>query len=146
MGDESRIRLLPDATPAPAPARLPSGQARRWRSPFEGESARDDAAVEVFVTPRAYVRVCAHAGSDLFHEVGGALVGQRRLDPDSGIAFVVVEAAVPARHTRHGASYLTFTQDSLVAIHDDLERRHPGREIVGLVSHASGDGRVPLRL
>ena len=131
MGDETRIRLLPDETPAPAPARLPSGQARRWRSPFEGESARDDAAVQIFVTPRAYVRVCAHAGSDLFHEVGGALVGLRRLDPDSGTAFVVVEAAVAARHTRHGASYLTFTQDSLVAIHDDLDRRHPGREIIG---------------
>ncbi|HSB90243.1 MAG TPA: Mov34/MPN/PAD-1 family protein [Anaerolineales bacterium] len=129
MGDAPRIRLLPDDTPAPAPARFPSGQARRWRSAFDSEV--DEAAVEVFVTPRAYVRVCAHAGSDLYHEVGGALVGVRRLDPKRGTAFVVVEAVVPAQHTRHGPSYLTFTQDSLVAIHDDLDRRYPGREFVG---------------
>lgn len=129
MGDETRIRLLPETVPAPEPARLPSGRARRWWSPWEADLERG--AVEVFVAARAYVRVCAHAGSDLQQEVGGALVGRRHLDPETGVGFVVVEAAVPARHTRHGPSYLTFTQDSLVAIHDDLDRRHPGREIVG---------------
>ena len=131
MADETRIRLLPEDAAPPAPARLPTGQARRWRSPFEPDGGRTKAAVMIFVTPRAYVRVCAHAGSDLAQEVGGALVGLRRLDRQTGAPFVVVEAAVPARHTRHGPSYLTFTQDSLVAIHDDLDRRHPGRDIVG---------------
>jgi proteasome lid subunit RPN8/RPN11 len=131
MADETRIRLLPEDVPPPALARMPIGQARRWRSPFETDGEQGTAAVKVFVTPRAYVRICAHAGSDLGQEVGGALVGLQRLDRQTGAAFVVVEAVVPARHTRHGASYLTFTQDSLVAMHDDLDRRHPGRDIVG---------------
>ena len=61
----------------------------------------------------AYVRAAAHAGSDLVHEVGGALVGwwwwrARRAD------HLVIEAVLPAPH-RHGPAYLTFTQDSLVA-------------------------------
>ena len=112
-----RIRLLPEDAAPPAPARMPIGQARRWRSPFEADSERSQAAVKVFVTPRAYVRVCAHAGSDLAQEVGGALVGLQRLDRQTGAAFVVVEAVVPARHTRHGPSYLTFHPESLVATH-----------------------------
>lgn len=131
MADETRIRLLPDDAAPPAWGRLPTGQARRWRSPFEVDGGRTEAAAEIFVAPRAYVRVCAHAGSDLAQEVGGALVGLRRLDRETGATFVVVEAVVPARHTRQGPSYLTFTQDSLVAIHEDLDRRHPGRDIVG---------------
>ena len=129
MTDEARIRLLPEPPPEPPVGRMPTARARRWRSPYDGQG--DDAATRVFMAPRAYVRVCAHAGSDLEHEVGGALVGLQRVDRETGEAFIVIEAALPARHTRYGRSYLTFTQDSLVAIHHELENRFPGREILG---------------
>ena len=45
------------------------------------------------------VRVCAHAGSDLDNEVGGALVGQWRADHSTGRQYVVVEAAIRALHS-----------------------------------------------
>jgi proteasome lid subunit RPN8/RPN11 len=77
------------------------------------------------------VRVCAHAGSDLENEVGGVLLGQWRLDSSSGREYVVVEAVLRARHTRHGSSYLTFTTDSLVALHEEKDQRYPGKELVG---------------
>jgi proteasome lid subunit RPN8/RPN11 len=83
------------------------------------------------MTQRAYVRCCAHAGSDLNNEVGGALAGKWRADAQTGQPFIVIEAALPARHTRQSGSYVTFTQDSLVALHDDLDERHPGKELVG---------------
>jgi proteasome lid subunit RPN8/RPN11 len=127
--ERARIRLLPEEPTSPPVGRMPIDRSVRWRSLFEGQEA--EAAVRVFLAPRAYVRVCAHAGSDLEHEVGGALAGVWRVDREGGEAFVVVEAALPARHTRFGRSYLTFTHDSLVGIHEDLERRLPGREIVG---------------
>lgn len=85
----------------------------------------------VFVRPRAYVRCCAHAGSDVDNEVGGGLVGHWRADPATGEQFVVVEAVLPARYTRHGRAHLTFTHDTLVTMHDELEVRHPGRRLVG---------------
>ncbi|HET7009971.1 MAG TPA: Mov34/MPN/PAD-1 family protein [Anaerolineales bacterium] len=124
-----RIRLLPDDPSTPPAGRMPLHRALRWRSAFGGQEA--EAAASVFMAPRAYVRVCAHAGSDLEHEVGGALVGLHRVDNHSGETFIVIEAALPARHTRFGRSYLTFTHDSLVGIHNDLERRLPGRAILG---------------
>ena len=129
MTDAVGIRLLPDEPSPPPAGRMPVGRALCWRSLFDGQEA--EAAVKVFMAPRAYVRVCAHAGSDLEHEVGGALVGLHRMEDQSGETFIVIEAALPARHTRFGRSYLTFTHDSLVGIHNDLERRLPGREILG---------------
>lgn len=126
--EQTRIRLLPGDGRWPRPARLPTAWSRRWASPWEAEA---DAAVSVFLSPRAYVRLCAHAGSDLEQEVGGALVGTWRRDRASGREFVLVDAVLRARHTRQGQAHVTFTQDSLVALHDELEARYPGKQFVG---------------
>lgn len=126
---EPRIRLSPPEESLPRHSRIPTLRGYRWRSPYDGDGAR--LGVSVFVTQRAYVRCCAHAASDLGVEVGGALVGKWRVDAQTGEHFIVVEAVLPARHTRQGSVFLTFTQDSLVAIHNDLDERYPGRDLVG---------------
>lgn len=126
---ESRIRLLPAEGRTPLNGRMPTPRALRWRSDRESEG--EQRAVSVFFAPRAYVRVCAHAGSDLDNEVGGALVGRWRADSSTGRQYVVVEAAIRAQHTRHGSAFLTFTTESLVALHDEMERRYPTKELVG---------------
>ncbi|HKZ68444.1 MAG TPA: Mov34/MPN/PAD-1 family protein [Anaerolineales bacterium] len=129
MATESRIRLSPPEVIAPRKSRLPLAAALRWLSPYEDDRMKP--RVTVFVRPKAYVRICAHAGSDLRNEVGGGLVGRWRADARTGEQFIVVEAAIPARHVRHGSTYLTFTQDTLVAMHDDLGERYPNKELVG---------------
>lgn len=129
MLPESRIRLSPHEEPIPLLAHIPTAHARCWRSAFESGELKT--GVEVFITQRAYVRCCAHAGSDLNNEVGGALAGKWRADAETGRPFIVIEAALPARHTRQGSAYLTFTQDSLVALHDDLDERYPDKELLG---------------
>src|SRR3990172_1580472 len=126
---EARLHLLPSEPPRPLASRIPWGQALRWHSPYEG--AGQAAAVAVFLTQKTFVRICAHAGSDLHNEVRGALVGKWRVDAARGGKFVVVEGALPAPYTRHGSSFVTFTQDSLVALHEQLEQRHPGKQMVG---------------
>ena len=126
--DEARIRLLPSDGQWPRPSRLPTAWSRRWVSPWENGA---EAAVSVFVSPRAYVRLCAHAGSDLEQEVGGALAGTWRRDRRNGREFVIVDAILRAQHTRQGHAHVTFTQDSLVALHDELEERYPGKQFVG---------------
>lgn len=125
---EARLRLLPSEGVRPRPSRLPRLWARRWRSPREDGC---EPAVSVFVTPRAYVRFSAHAGSDLDQEVGGALVGSWRQDRTTGDHFVIVEAVLRARFTRQGSAHVTFTQDTLVDLHDEMDRQHPGRLFVG---------------
>ena len=137
LPENSRIRLAPPEEAEPHRAYIPTAHAIHWRSSFETdaeanfESVRLKPGASVFMTKRAYVRCCAHAASDLRNEVGGGLVGQRRVDANTGQPFIVVEAALPARYTRQGSTFLTFTQDSLVALHDDLSERHSDKELLG---------------
>jgi len=123
------INLSPPEFPLPRRGRIPYNHAWRWRSPVEVDEP--ETAVKVFVSPRAYVRFCAHAGSDLYNEVGGWLIGKWRVDRTTDEEFIVVESTLPARFTRHGGTFLTFTQDSQVALQNDLESRFPGKELVG---------------
>lgn len=128
MTDPS-IHILPSEPLTPHSAHIPCSHAWRWRSMFEEDDLSP--VVSVFVTQRAFVRFCAHAGSDLKNEVGGWLVGKWRADKVTGEHFIVVEAILPAPHTRHGSAYLTFTQDTQLALYDELKERYPGKELVG---------------
>jgi proteasome lid subunit RPN8/RPN11 len=126
---ERRLHLHPVEPQPELTSRMPGAHALRWRSAAEDEGGRS--AVTVFLTQWSYVRMCAHAGSDLQHEVGGVLAGKWRVDAASGEKFVVIEGVLPAPHTRHGSTYVTFTQDSLVALNEQLEERYPGKKMVG---------------
>jgi proteasome lid subunit RPN8/RPN11 len=125
---DPRIRLHPDQGVGPLLSAPPLEGALRWRS--EHEEGRTW-PMDVFMTREAIIRCCVHAASDLDREVGGGLAGRHYADPQADRAFIVVEGVLPARFTRHGSTFLTFTQDTLVAMHDDLEERFPDHELVG---------------
>jgi proteasome lid subunit RPN8/RPN11 len=127
--DGSHVRLGPPETPSPRPSRIPRNRVVRWNSAYDREVTKP--AVSVFLTQPAFVRTCSLAGRDMDNEVGGALIGQWRVDTASGEEFIVAEAVLPARHTRHGSAFLTFTQDTLVALHDEQEARFPEKRMVG---------------
>jgi proteasome lid subunit RPN8/RPN11 len=124
-----RVRIGPPETAGPHPSRMPHGRVRRWHSPFDRNGAKS--AVSVFLTQPAFVRVCSLAGRDMENEVGGAIIGRWRIDKRSGEQFIVAEAVLPARYTRQGSAFLTFTQDTLVALHQEQEERYPDKLIVG---------------
>ncbi len=122
---------LSQGTPSvPRRATIPYDRSWQWSSPFE-EDEELEPGLSVFLTQRAFVRICAHAGSDLENEVGGWLVGKWREDRKTGDPFIIVEASLPAPHTRHGSAYLTFTQDSQVALYQNFKERHPDKELLG---------------
>jgi len=123
------ISVSPLNRPKPRRAHIPYGCAVRWRSPLEDGELMP--GVSVFVSQQAFVRFCAHAGSDLENEVGGWLVGKWCLDKSSDEQFIVVESILPAPFTRHGGAYLTFTQDTQVALYAQKEERYPGKDLVG---------------
>jgi proteasome lid subunit RPN8/RPN11 len=104
-------------------------RSKRWLSLHERED--DPPLAKVFVTQSAYSRIVLHSLSELDDEIGGALVGLWCMDRNSGEQFVVVQHMLPARHTRQGSVYLTFTQDTLVDFHDEIERNYSGKRIVG---------------
>lgn len=123
------IRLKPVEIPKPRTAHIPFKRAMYWQSPYESNNS--EPVVSIFVAPRAFVHVSSHAQSDLNNEVGGWLVGKWRLDKLLNQQFIVVENSLPAPFTLHGQAFLTFTQDSQVALQNLLEERFPGKELVG---------------
>ena len=127
---EPLIRLLETEAPIPQPAYIPYKFSRRWWSDVENGSERTS-SLPVFLTQKAYAKICAHANSDMDNEVGGWLIGKWCADRVTGEKFIVVEAPLPAVHTRQGSAFLTFTQDSQVAMYDLMEDRYPGKELVG---------------
>jgi proteasome lid subunit RPN8/RPN11 len=123
------IYLQPPDPPMPRSARIPVHHSIRWQT--QNEENAPEPLISVFVTPRAFIRLCAHAGSDLDNEVGGWLVGKWRRDKNCDQQFIVVENALPAPFTRQGRAFLTFTQDSQVALQNLMEERFPDKELLG---------------
>src|SRR5687767_5669173 len=112
-----KIRIAPRETPQPETAPQPREISQRWDSPYDNRGLQPN--VSVFVTRPAYIRICVHACSaDV--EVGGALIGDLCLDDQTGEQFIVVKHVLPARHTKQGSVYLTFTQDTIVDLHDQI--------------------------
>jgi proteasome lid subunit RPN8/RPN11 len=124
------IRLMPEETPEVKHGHIPKKHARRWHTDVEFAKNRTP-QVSVFISQKAYIRVCVHAGSDLNNEVGGWLVGKWRVDANTGEEFIVVEAILPAIYTLKGSAFLTFTQDSQVAMYSLMEDKFPKKELVG---------------
>ena len=108
---------------------MPLIGARRWFS--HNEEPGFHPHTPVFIAQSAYLRLVEHAASDLESEVGGILVGNWSIDAENHQQFILIETGLPARFTRQGSVYLTFTQDSLVDLHADLDEHYPGKQIVG---------------
>jgi proteasome lid subunit RPN8/RPN11 len=87
--------------------------------------------VSVFVTSAVFSELSEHSRIDLENEVGGGLAGRWHIDARTEEQFVLVEGLLPAHFTRQGSAYLTFTQDTLVKMNDDLEELFPERQLVG---------------
>ena len=126
---EPRIRLVPRMERSPRQARLLRNRLRRWVSPYEGGA--EPPSVAVMMTPRALAQLAEHAASDLDNEVGGVLVGKWMVESEKREEVVLVESILRARHVRQGSTFITFTQDSLVALNDELDANHPRRLMVG---------------
>ncbi len=122
-----RIRLS-DPTAGSLPNEpMPLDQSLEWVSPFEQAV---DLRVKIFFAQSAFSGCVEHTASDS-NEVGGLLVGQVRVDPLHARPYLLVENILPALETQAGHTFVTFTQETLVKLHGELEARFPGKRIVG---------------
>ena len=111
-------------------SRMPLGQSQLWIvRGMENKGAKP--ALNVFITQNAYVRMCAHAGSDLDNEVGGWMAGKHCQDSISGESFIVIDTILSAQYTNQGPAHLTFTGDSQVEMLNTLETSYPNKVLVG---------------
>lgn len=110
--------------------RMPLRSSLLWKSSREDESHLNH-SLNIFITQPAYLRICAHAGSDLNNEVGGWLAGKHCIDEKDGSTFIVIDTVLPGEHMEQGPAHLTFTGDSQIAMHNHLENHLPGKVILG---------------
>jgi proteasome lid subunit RPN8/RPN11 len=122
-----RIRLSDAAADSLANEPMPLDQSLEWVSRFEHSV---DLRVKIFFAQSAYSGCVEHTASDS-NEVGGLLVGQVRVDPLHTRPYLLIENILPALDTQAGHTFVTFTQETLVKLHGELESRFPGRRIVG---------------
>ncbi len=128
MSSKLNLRVAPLETMEPITTPLPARKASRWNSPYDGTGLQP--LVSVFMTQPAYSRICVHSVSDMYNEVGGIMVGEWCVD-ENGEQFIIVDHALPARFTRQSSVHLTFTQESLVDIHNEIDTHFKGKKIVG---------------
>lgn len=127
---KTSIRLLPQEQPAPRCSHIPINRALQWQ-PNNLSDTIGEPAVSIFVTQKAYVRFCAHSSTDLNNEVGGWLLGKYRVDKMSGEQFIVIDTILPAQHTQQGSAFLTFTQESQVALLNHMHENYANKDLVG---------------
>ncbi len=130
MNNSPRVKLSENTGIKPQRTRVPYHCAIRWE-PKDEELQRSRPPLDVFLTQNAYVRICAHAGSDLDNEVGGWMAGKYCRDSLHGDPFIVIDTILPAVHTEQGAAHLTFTGDTQVALHNHLEEYYPHKVFLG---------------
>jgi proteasome lid subunit RPN8/RPN11 len=128
MSATLKLKLNPPETMEPITTPMPVKKASRWDSPYDLSGL--EPGVSVFMTQPAFSRICVHSVSDMYNEVGGIMVGEWCIDED-GHHFIIVEHAIPARHTLQSSIHLTFTQDSLVEMHNEIDAHFKGMKIVG---------------
>jgi len=125
-----RVKLSNNPGIKPQHTRIPIHSALRWE-PTDEDMQRVQPPLSIFVTQNAYVRMCAHAGSDLDNEVGGWMAGKYCRDSLHGTPFIVIDAILPAVYTQQGAAHLTFTGDTQVALHNHLDTHFPDKVFLG---------------
>jgi proteasome lid subunit RPN8/RPN11 len=103
----------------------------QWWVAAGAEEELGEPAVSIFLSQKAYVRICAHAGSDLDNEIGGWMAGKRCTDRVNGKPFIVIDTILPAEYTNQGPAHLTFTGDSQVALHTYMEKYFPKKVLLG---------------
>lgn len=130
MKNESRVKLSNQEHFKPHRTRIPLHRAIEWVPVAEDPNYRKP-PLSVFLTQNAYVRMCAHAGSDLNNEVGGWMAGKYCRDSLHGSPFIVIDTALPAVYTEQGAAHLTFTGDTQIALHNHLEEYFPDKVFLG---------------
>ncbi|MCJ7519583.1 MAG: Mov34/MPN/PAD-1 family protein [Anaerolineaceae bacterium] len=130
MNITPRVKLATQKKFLPHPSRIPLHRALRW-VPKDGDLNSVEPPLNVFLTQNAFVRMCAHAGSDLDNEVGGWMAGKYCRDSLYGTPFIVIDTILPAIHTNQDAAHLTFTGDTQIALHNHLEEHFPDKVFLG---------------
>lgn len=122
-------------TPAAKPAQPELRQLGSKRPPnldeqcyLHGHAAGPE-QVQIIVSQAALQQIDSHGRSNLYTELGGALLGRAYHHQEQ--VFVEIQAALPVVSADHGPVHFTFTADTWSQLRQDREQKYPNLEIVG---------------
>lgn len=92
-----------------------------------GEIENDD--VKVYIKQDVYKALEKLAASDTTKELGSIVLGD--YTQEMGKTHVVISEYIEAKYTDASASTLTFTHETWDYIHEQHEKKYPGRKIIG---------------
>ena len=91
-----KIRMRTGHFAEPGSSRIPYSNALRWHPRGERKN-RVSPAVDVFFSQKAFLNANTSASSDLDNEVGGWLIGKRRMDRLVSLSVLTFSAAAGAQ-------------------------------------------------
>ena len=107
---------------------MPLHDSLKWASRYEDQVG---AHVQIFFIQSAHQKCVDHVNSSMEREVGGVLVGNVQFDPDALQTYVTIDDVIPALHTSSGETHVTFTQNTLLDLNNQMDEAYPGKSIVG---------------
>ncbi len=128
MTINSRIKLIEEAPADSVNESMPLDHSLKWVSQYDDQV---DPRVRVFFAQSAYLKCIEHTESDMANEVGGVLIGAVRVDPLCPRPYILIQDILPALYTDSSQTHVTFTQNTLVHLNQELEEHYPGKRIVG---------------
>jgi proteasome lid subunit RPN8/RPN11 len=83
----------------------------------------------VFLSEEAFDRAVARGATDTSREIGGVLVGE--LLRDAAGPYLQIDTTIDALHAEEKGAELTFTHATWGHIHDEMDKKHQGKKVVG---------------
>ena len=123
--DLSESIQLGEAETAPVEEQTPSIDHQEhclWGQP-------EEQPIQIILRQQAYLQILSHARSDLWHEIGGVLIGHVYSFADQ--VYVEVTGALPARSAQSSAVHLTFSAETWMEMQRELEQQLSTERIVG---------------
>jgi proteasome lid subunit RPN8/RPN11 len=102
----------------------------RSRAPFPGGAdAGLDSVLRVAIDREPLANIVSHGGSSPDLEVCGVLVGI--VGEDVRGEYIHVKAVIRGEQAREQSAHVTFTHETWNHIHAEMDKQHPGLQIVG---------------
>src|SRR5688572_13687248 len=110
----------------------------KWRNFPAANAGASSEPLRVAFNREAYAEISSHAKDSLDKEICGVLVGD--LCEDDHGEFIEVTAVIRGTAAKKGATHVTFTQETWNQIHEEKEKSHRKRQILGWYHSHPGFG------
>lgn len=94
-----------------------------------GEHVEEDK--NIYLSQAVYRQIHAFTRNKTTNESGGMLLGT--VVEEFGKTNIVISGFVEARHCEATPTTLTFTHETWAYVHREMEKKHPGKKIVGWI-------------